>query len=72
MCDLFRIKDVDEEYSDLLEVTGVDKVKELRDHVPEYFIAKTEEVNAKKKLVRRVPIKISSVWVGMLKNCYPK
>src|SRR5690554_2613344 len=54
LADLFRIKGVGEEYSDLLEETGVDTVVELAKRVPENLHAKMAEVNAKEKLVRRL------------------
>lgn len=53
--DLFRIKGVGPQFSELLEAAGVDTVKELRNRVPANLQAKLEEVNAEKKLVRRVP-----------------
>jgi Na+-translocating ferredoxin:NAD+ oxidoreductase RnfD subunit/predicted flap endonuclease-1-like 5' DNA nuclease/NAD-dependent dihydropyrimidine dehydrogenase PreA subunit len=55
MSDLFRIKGVGEEYSDLLEESGVDTVVELSKRVPENLHAKMLEVNEKKNLVRRLP-----------------
>jgi predicted flap endonuclease-1-like 5' DNA nuclease len=55
IADLFRIKGVGEEYSDLLEAAGVDTVVELAKRVPENLHAKMLEVNEKKKLVRRPP-----------------
>ncbi|MCJ7682004.1 MAG: DUF4332 domain-containing protein [Candidatus Aminicenantes bacterium] len=55
MADLFRIKGVGEEYSDLLEAAGVDTVPELAQRNAENLFQKVKEVNAKKKLVRRVP-----------------
>ena len=55
MADLFRIKGVGEEYSDLLEAAGVDTVVELSKRVPENLHAKMLEVNAKQNLVRRPP-----------------
>ncbi|MCJ7762190.1 DUF4332 domain-containing protein [Candidatus Bathyarchaeota archaeon] len=55
MADLFRIKGVGEEYSDLLEESGVDTVVELAKRVPENLHAKMLEVNAKKTIVRRLP-----------------
>ena len=73
MCDLFRIKGVGEEYSELLEVSGVDTVKELRIRVPENLTAKMEEVNEAKKLVRRVPtLKEVTAWVEHAKELPPK
>ena len=53
--DLYRIKGVGEEYSDLLEEAGVDTVVELATRNPENFYAKIIEVNEAKKLVRRPP-----------------
>ena len=53
--DLFRIKGVGPQFSELLEAAGVDTVKELRNRVPANLQAKFEETNAAKKLVRRVP-----------------
>ena len=53
--DLFRIKGVAEEYSDLLEAAGVDTVVELANRNAEHLLAKILEVNEVKKLVRRVP-----------------
>jgi predicted flap endonuclease-1-like 5' DNA nuclease len=53
--DLFRIKGIGEEYSDLLEAAGVDTVPELAQRNPENLYAKLGEVNAAKKLVRKLP-----------------
>ncbi len=53
--DLMRIKGVGSEFSDLLEASGVDTVKELATRKPENLFAKMEEVNTAKKLVRRTP-----------------
>src|SRR4030042_4065526 len=67
--DLYRIKGVGQEYSDLLENAGVDTVVELAKRVPENLLTKMLEVNAAKKLVRRPP-PISSVknWVEQAKK----
>ena len=43
------------QFSELLEAAGVDTVKELKHRKPENLQPKLEEVNAEKKLVRRVP-----------------
>ena len=53
--DLWRIKGVSEEYSDLLEEAGVDTVVELAQRNAENLYAKIKEVNMEKKLVRRLP-----------------
>jgi|WetSurMetagenome_2_1015567.scaffolds.fasta_scaffold51715_3 predicted flap endonuclease-1-like 5' DNA nuclease len=73
MADLFRIKGVGEEYSDLLEAAGVDTVVELSKRVPENLHAKMVEVNAEKNLVRRQP-SLSEVtrWVGEAKTLQRK
>ncbi len=54
--DLYRIKGVGSEYSDLLEASGVDTVVELSKRVPANLFAKMVEVNTAKKLVRKMPI----------------
>ena len=55
LADLFRIKGIGEEFSDLLEEAGVDTVPELAQRNPENLHGKIVEVNEAKKLVRRVP-----------------
>lgn len=62
--DLMRVKGIGEEYSDLLEASGVDTVKELKMRKPENLHAKMVEVNMKKRLVRRLPTeKMVAGWV---------
>lgn len=53
--DLMRVKGIGEEYSDLLEASGVDTIKELRTRKAANLHAKMVEVNEKKHLVRRLP-----------------
>jgi len=53
--DLMRIDGVGPQFSELLEASGVDTVKELKHRVAENLQSKLEEVNAQKHLVRRVP-----------------
>mgnify|MGYP003386421071 CR=1 FL=1 len=66
--DLFRIKGVAEEYSDLLEAAGVDTVPELAQRNPANLLAKMMEVNADKKLVRRMPTQNEvSRWIDHAK-----
>lgn len=55
MGDLMRIKGVGGEFSELLQASGVDTVKELRTRNAANLEAKMNEVNAVKKLTRRVP-----------------
>ncbi len=53
--DLYRIKGVGSEFSDLLEAAGVDSVPELSHRKAENLHEALVEVNAKKKLVRVLP-----------------
>jgi predicted flap endonuclease-1-like 5' DNA nuclease len=70
--DLMRVRGVGEEYSDLLEAAGVDTVKELRNRNPENLLAKMEEVNAAKKLVRRTPaLSVVKRWIAHAKELPP-
>ena len=69
MADLFRVKGVGEEYSDLLEAAGVDTVPELAQRNPENLLQKIEEINAKKKLVRKVPsLTETTDWIKQAKK----
>jgi predicted flap endonuclease-1-like 5' DNA nuclease len=67
--DLYRIKGVASEYSDLLEEAGVDTVPELAQRKPENLFKKMVEVNQAKKLVRKMPV-LSQVedWVRQAKE----
>jgi len=69
LADLFRIKGVGEEYSDLLEEAGVDTVVELAQRNPENLYASLQETNDEKLLVRRMPA-LGQVrdWVAQAKN----
>ena len=53
--DLFRVKGVAEQYSDLLAAAGVETVLELAQRVPEHLHQKLVETNQTHKLVRHVP-----------------
>ncbi len=53
--DLFRVPGIGEEYSDLLEFSGVDTVPELAQRNAENLYKKMVEVNEAKKLVRQLP-----------------
>jgi predicted flap endonuclease-1-like 5' DNA nuclease len=66
--DLMRIKGVGSEYSDLLEAAGVDSCLELAHRVPANLHKKMEEVNAAKRLVRRLPTEPEvTQWVAAAK-----
>jgi len=70
--DLFRVKGIGEEYSDLLEASGVDTVKELRTRNVANLTAKMAEINTKKRLVRRLPTEsMVERWVTEAKKLNP-
>ena len=72
MADLMRISGVGQEFSELLEAAGVDTVKELRNRNAANLTAKMAEVNAKKKLTRRVPAaSMVERWVKQAKQLKP-
>jgi len=67
--DLFRIKGVGEEYSDLLEAAGVDTVPELAQRNPENLYQKLVAVNQEKELVRQLPTQAQvSDWIEQAKQ----
>jgi predicted flap endonuclease-1-like 5' DNA nuclease len=70
--DLMRVKGVGEEYSDLLEVAGVDTVKELRRRNPANLHKAMLAANEEKNLVRRPP-SLSEVerWIEYAKTLEP-
>jgi predicted flap endonuclease-1-like 5' DNA nuclease len=67
--DLFRLKGVGEEYSDLLENAGVDTVVELAQRKAENLYEKMVSVNREKKLVRKLPtLDQVKYWVEQAKK----
>jgi predicted flap endonuclease-1-like 5' DNA nuclease len=71
--DLFRINGVAGQYAELLEASGVDTVKELRNRVPANLAAKMAEVNAEKNLTNKVPSETQvEKWVEEAKSLDPK
>jgi len=67
--DLFRVKGIGEEYSDLLEAAGVDTVVELSKRDAKNLTTKMAEVNTKKRLVRRLPAEKEVVkWIAQAKR----
>lgn len=53
--DLFRVKGIGTQYSDLLEAAGVDTVVELAKRNPEALLASMVKANEKKNLVNQMP-----------------
>jgi predicted flap endonuclease-1-like 5' DNA nuclease len=70
--DLFRIKGIGPQFSELLEAAGVDTVKELRNRNAENLHAKLVEVQAEKKITKAVPaLKQVTKFVDQAKNLPP-
>lgn len=71
-CDLFRIKGVAGQMSELLEAAGVDTVKELARRNAENLAATLAATNEEKKLVRSVPsAKEVAGWIAQAKELPP-
>ena len=69
MADLFRIRGIGQEFSELLEVAGVDTVPELAMRRADNLTKKMEEVNAEKNLTRRTPsLKEVEKWIEEAKS----
>jgi predicted flap endonuclease-1-like 5' DNA nuclease len=67
--DLYRIKGVARQYSDLLEKAGVDTVVELSKRVAGNLFAKMVEVNQAKNLVNGMPgLKQVESWIAQAKK----
>ena len=69
LADLYRVKGVGSEYSDLLEEAGVDTVVELSKRVAEHLHAKMLEINQAKNLVNKMPgVKQVDKWIQQAKQ----
>jgi predicted flap endonuclease-1-like 5' DNA nuclease len=67
--DLFRIKGVEAQYSELLEASGVDSVPELAQRNPSNLHTRMAEVNDQKHLVRQVPSEAQvGAWIAQAKT----
>ena len=67
--DLMRVPGLGEEYSDLLELAGVDTVKELRRRSPENLHKRMLAKNEQHKVVRRVPtLNEVTAWIEAAKE----
>ena len=73
MADLMRVSGVGRQYAELLEASGVDTIKELRNRNAENLATKMEEVNAEKKLAKTSPAPSTvSDWITQAKQTDPK
>ncbi len=67
--DLYRVKGIGRQYSDLLEKSGVDTVVELARRDPKKLYPKMGEVNLKKNLVNQMPTKKQvGAWIRHAKR----
>ena len=67
--DLYRVKGVGSQYSDLLENAGVDTVVELSKRVADNLYDKMVEVNEAKNLVNKMPgLKQVKGWIAQAKK----
>ena len=70
--DLLRITGVGSEYADLLEVAGVDTIRELRRRNPERLLEVMTDLNLRKRLVRRLPTEgMVEGWIDEAKEREP-
>jgi len=73
MADLMRISGVGGEFAELLEASGVDTIKELRNRSADNLASKMKEVNDEKKLTRVVAsAKVVEEWIDQAKKIDPK
>jgi predicted flap endonuclease-1-like 5' DNA nuclease len=67
--DLYRIKGIGSEYSDLLEIAGVDTVPELAQRNAANLTETLAEANASRNLVRKLPtVDQVTDWVAQAKK----
>ena len=67
--DLFRVKGIGTQYSDLLEKAGVDTVLELSKRVADNLYGKMVTVNKSKNLVNKMPgMKQVKKWIDQAKK----
>jgi predicted flap endonuclease-1-like 5' DNA nuclease len=74
MADLYRVKGIGSEYSELLEKAGVDTVKELRNRNAENLWGKMKQVNSSgRPMVRQLPsLKSVKTWIKQAQKLEPK
>lgn len=73
MADLMRVSGIGRQYAELLEASGVDTIKELRNRNVENLTAKMAEVNGEKNLAKSTPSEsMVQDWVAQAKTTEPK
>ena len=72
MADLMRVSGVGRQFGELLKAAGVDTIKELRNRNADNLTAKLAEVNAEKKLAKKVPTAAQvQDWIEQAKTMGP-
>jgi DMSO/TMAO reductase YedYZ heme-binding membrane subunit/predicted flap endonuclease-1-like 5' DNA nuclease len=73
MADLMRVSGIGRQYAELLEASGVDTIKELRNRNAENLATRMEEVNAEMNLANATP-STSTIegWIDQAKQTSPK
>lgn len=72
MADLFRIKGVAGQYSELLECSGVDSVRELRNRNAANLAQAMAEANRRKRVCKNTPNdRIVGEWIEQAKTLPP-
>ena len=70
--DLMRIKGVGSEYADLLAGAGVDTIKSLRRRNAANLMAALAQVNAKRRIVQRLPtVEMVQGWIDEANEIEP-
>jgi predicted flap endonuclease-1-like 5' DNA nuclease len=72
MADLMRINGIGRQFAEILEVAGVDTVKELRNRNAANLHAKMVESNRRKKVARQLPsVAMLEGWIKQAKKMKP-
>ncbi|MEA2023568.1 MAG: DUF4332 domain-containing protein [Actinomycetota bacterium] len=70
--DLMRIKGIGSEYADLLEVAGVDTIRELRRRNPDRLLTAMTDLNLRRRVIRRLPTNgMVTGWIEAAKGLEP-
>jgi predicted flap endonuclease-1-like 5' DNA nuclease len=73
MADLMRVSGVGRQYAELLEASGVDTIKELRNRNADNLAEKMQQINTEKKLARTSPsVSVITDWIDQAKKTEPK
>lgn len=72
LADLMRVSGIGPQFSELLEASGVDTIKELRTRKAENLAAKMAEVNTARKLAKTAPTAtVVQGWIDAAKGMEP-